>query len=187
MICEGLCGAVACGHGGGMAERVTERELVLRAMAPAVAAALGARAHLVREVRAFAQSCRSAAEAASLLAVPPQQVVKSLIFMRHRDDAPEEPLLLLAPGHRRVDEARLAHVLGAAVRPARAKEVKAITGFEIGAVAPLGHARPLPTVIDEDLLAHDLVWASAGTVRTMMALAPGDLVALTGAEPVDLG
>lgn len=187
MICEALCEKADCGHGGGMAETVTERELVLRGMAPAVAAALGEHAHLVREVRAFAQSCRSAAEAASLLAVPPQQVVKSLVFMRHRDDAQEEPLLLLAPGHRRVDETRLAARLAAPVRPARAREVKAITGFEIGAVPPIGHVQRLAGFIDAMLLAQDVIWASAGTVRAMMALSPRDLLALTGAQPVDLG
>ncbi|GIX16342.1 MAG: prolyl-tRNA editing protein [Rhodothalassiaceae bacterium] len=170
-----------------MAEVAADGDLIARGMAPAVAAALGARAHLVRAVRAFARSCRSAGEAAALLGIGPERVVKSLVFMRRRDEPDEEPLLLLAPGHRRVDEARLARALGAPVRPARAKEVKAATGFEIGAVAPVGHARPLPAYIDAALLAHDVVWASAGTVRAMMALGPRDLLAVTGAQPLDLG
>ncbi len=162
-------------------------DFLARGMAPAVAAALTGREELVRDLRCFAQSCRSAAEAAARIGVSPERVVKSLIFMRRTAGEAEEPLLLLAPGHRRVDEARLARALGSPVRPARAKEVRAITGFAIGAVAPLGHRRPLPAFIDSVLLRHDRVWASAGTVRAMMALAPEDLCAVVGAEPVDLG
>ncbi len=171
----------------GMKAKRSRDEFLARGMAPPVATALAARADLVRDLRAFAQSCRSAAEAAALIGVSPERVVKSLIFMRRTAEGEEEPLLLLAPGHRRVDEARLARAVGSSVRPARAKEVKAITGFEIGAVAPVGHLRPLPTFIDKVLLAHDLVWASAGSVRAMMALAPAELCALTDAEPLDLG
>ncbi len=170
-----------------MEENRSRDDFIARGMAPAVATALAARADLVRDVRAFARSCRSAAEAAALIGVSSERVVKSLIFMRRTADDAQEPLLLLAPGHRRVDEARLARALGSSVRPARAKAVRAITGFAVGAVAPVGHRRLLPAFIDKTLLTHDLVWASAGTVRAMMALAPEDLRMLTGAEPVDLG
>jgi prolyl-tRNA editing enzyme YbaK/EbsC (Cys-tRNA(Pro) deacylase) len=47
-------------------------------------------------------------------------------------------------------------------------------------VPPFGHARAIETVVDEDLLAYDVVWAAAGTPRTVFAIAPTELVAVTG-------
>jgi prolyl-tRNA editing enzyme YbaK/EbsC (Cys-tRNA(Pro) deacylase) len=35
-------------------------------------------------------------------------------------------------------------------------------------------------VVDEDLLAYDVVWAAAGTPHTVFAIAPTQLVAVTG-------
>jgi prolyl-tRNA editing enzyme YbaK/EbsC (Cys-tRNA(Pro) deacylase) len=35
-------------------------------------------------------------------------------------------------------------------------------------------------VIDEDLLAYDVVWAAAGTPRAVFAIAPARLVAVSG-------
>ncbi|HET6968177.1 MAG TPA: YbaK/EbsC family protein, partial [Ornithinibacter sp.] len=50
----------------------------------------------------------------------------------------------------------------------------------IGGVPPFGHPTPLPTAIDEDLLAYDEVWAAAGTPRDVFAIAPAELVRVTG-------
>jgi prolyl-tRNA editing enzyme YbaK/EbsC (Cys-tRNA(Pro) deacylase) len=47
-------------------------------------------------------------------------------------------------------------------------------------VPPVGHDRPLDTVIDEDLLRYDVVWAAAGTPRAVFAIAPDALVAVSG-------
>jgi prolyl-tRNA editing enzyme YbaK/EbsC (Cys-tRNA(Pro) deacylase) len=84
-------------------------------------------------------------------------------------------------GGNRLDEARLAATLGGTVvGRADADGVRAATGYAIGGVPPFGHPDPLPTAIDEDLLAYDEVWAAAGTPRDVFAVAPGDLVRLTG-------
>jgi prolyl-tRNA editing enzyme YbaK/EbsC (Cys-tRNA(Pro) deacylase) len=37
-------------------------------------------------------------------------------------------------------------------------------------------------VVDEDLLAYDVVWAAAGTPRAVFAIAPERLVAVSGAR-----
>ena len=36
------------------------------------------------------------------------------------------------------------------------------------------------TVVDEDLLAYDVVWAAAGTPRAVFPIAPGALVEVSG-------
>ena len=47
-------------------------------------------------------------------------------------------------------------------------------------VAPTGHPRPLRTLVDEDLRAHEEVWAAGGTPDTVFPLSFEQLVALTG-------
>jgi prolyl-tRNA editing enzyme YbaK/EbsC (Cys-tRNA(Pro) deacylase) len=47
-------------------------------------------------------------------------------------------------------------------------------------VPPVGHARPLETFIDEDLLRYAEVWAAGGTPRALFRVRPPDLVRMTG-------
>jgi prolyl-tRNA editing enzyme YbaK/EbsC (Cys-tRNA(Pro) deacylase) len=44
----------------------------------------------------------------------------------------------------------------------------------------------LPTYIDRDLLQYDEVWAAAGTPNTVFAIAPPDLVRITGGTVDDV-
>jgi prolyl-tRNA editing enzyme YbaK/EbsC (Cys-tRNA(Pro) deacylase) len=47
-------------------------------------------------------------------------------------------------------------------------------------VPPFAHAQPIETVVDEDLLRYDVVWAAAGTPRAVFPIAPAALVAVSG-------
>ncbi len=58
--------------------------------------------------------------------------------------------------------------------------VREVAGAAIGGVPPFNHPRPLETVIDEDLLAYDEVWAAAGTPTHVFPIAPERLVERTG-------
>ena len=92
------------------------------------------------EPRELDDSTRTAAEAAAAVGCDVAQIVKSLVFV----DGAGEPIVCLCAGDRRVDTAKL----GEGVRQANADEVRSATGFAIGGVPPLGHDRPLRTVID---------------------------------------
>ena len=133
------------------------------------------------EVRVMPQSTRSAAEAAAALGCDIAQIVKSLIFRAVGTDA---PVLVLASGADRVDEARLAEVVGERVERANAQFVRTRTGYAIGGVPPVGHSETLGTYLDEHLLDHPLVWAAAGTPRAVFAITPTDLVRVTSAKVV---
>ena len=52
---------------------------------------------------------------------------------------------------------------------------RAATGFSIGGVPPLGHPAPLRTLVDEDLLGYEVVWAAAGTPHAVFPIAPAEL------------
>jgi prolyl-tRNA editing enzyme YbaK/EbsC (Cys-tRNA(Pro) deacylase) len=124
------------------------------------------------EVRTLSDSARTAALAAAALDVEVGQIVKSLVFERAG-----EPVLVLCAGDRRVNADDLN------LRPASAERVRAVTGFSIGGVPPLGHVVDLPTTIDESLRRFDVVWAAAGTPHDVFSIETEELVrAIPGAR-----
>ncbi|MDI3298796.1 MAG: YbaK/EbsC family protein [Bacillota bacterium] len=154
-----------------------------------VQAALEA-AGLKSEVREMPQSTATAREAAEALGTTLDRIVKSLLWL-----ADGEPVLVLVSGARRVDEAKLARALSGflgrepgELRRADAATVKETTGFPVGGVPPAGHLRPLPTLVDRNLLdgGEAVLWAAAGTPRTLFPVTAAELLRLTGGEPVDV-
>jgi prolyl-tRNA editing enzyme YbaK/EbsC (Cys-tRNA(Pro) deacylase) len=128
------------------------------------------------------RAARTAQEAADLLRIQVGQVAKSVVFRRQGDDA---PVLVVTSGDKRVDEKKVAALVGAIGR-ADAGFVKARTGFSIGGVAPVGHAQAPVTLIDRELFRFDEVWAAAGHPNGVFMLSPTQLVAMTGAPVSDV-
>jgi prolyl-tRNA editing enzyme YbaK/EbsC (Cys-tRNA(Pro) deacylase) len=147
-----------------------------------VAGALAA-AGLAAEVREMPASTRTAEEAAAACGCPVAAIVKSLVF---RDAETGAGVLVLASGANRVHEKRLGRALGVTLERADAAFVRAATGFAIGGVPPLGHAAPMRTVMDAELMALPEVWAAAGTPRAVFPAAPAALARATGAEIVSV-
>jgi prolyl-tRNA editing enzyme YbaK/EbsC (Cys-tRNA(Pro) deacylase) len=129
----------------------------------------------------FADSTRTAGEAAAAIGTQVAQIVKSLVFI-----AGTEPVLALVSGTNRLDTSRIAAWLDAPPRRATADEVRSATGFAIGGVPPVGHAHPLVTFIDRDLMQYDTVYAAAGTPHAVFAISPAELERITGGRVVDL-
>jgi prolyl-tRNA editing enzyme YbaK/EbsC (Cys-tRNA(Pro) deacylase) len=128
-------------------------------------------------------STRTAVEAAAAVGCSVGQIVKSLVF---RGAGSGRPLLVVASGANRVNESRLAELLGEPVERPDADYVRRVTGFAIGGVAPVGHSAPLPVWIDEDLLQYAEIWAAAGTPRAVFRLTPAELQAITAGRVVSL-
>jgi len=135
------------------------------------------------DVREFPESTRTSAEAAAAIGCAVGEIAKSLVF---RGAESGDAVLIVASGANRVDPAKAEALLGEAIKRADADFVRAATGFAIGGVPPLGHDRPLVTLIDEDLLAFDAIWAAAGTPNAVFRLSPKDLGDLTGGRIGDL-
>jgi Cys-tRNA(Pro)/Cys-tRNA(Cys) deacylase len=55
------------------------------------------------------------------------------------------------------------------------------SGYVRGGISPLGQRKKLPTVVDDSALALDRMFISAGRRGLQVALAPADLIRLTGA------
>lgn len=126
-------------------------------------------------------STRTAAEAAQACGCAVGQIVKSLVFVGATTG---KPYLLLVSGTNRVDETGMSQVLGEALTRPNAAQVRELTGYAIGGIPPLGHATPLETLIDRDLLAYDQVWAAAGTPNAVFAIDPRRLQAATAARMI---
>jgi len=146
-----------------------------------VRAALSAAGLSSVKVIEFAESTRTAEDAARAVGTTVGSIVKSLVFI-----AAETPILALVSGHNRLDVEKLAAFIGAPVRRASAAEASAASGFAIGGVPPIGHPRMLPTYVDGDLLVHDVVYAAAGTPHAVFAITPADLVTASGGVVLDL-
>lgn len=130
-------------------------------------------------VRQMPDSTRTAVEAAAACGTSPAQIVKSLVF-RLADSG--ETVLILVSGKNRVDEAKVSSEIGDHLERADADHVRAVTGFAIGGVAPLGSLAPLKTYMDRDLLAFDRIWAAAGAPNAVFSVAPQALAQASGAE-----
>jgi prolyl-tRNA editing enzyme YbaK/EbsC (Cys-tRNA(Pro) deacylase) len=136
------------------------------------------------DVRELDASTRTAPEAAAAVGCELGAIVKSLVF-RGRDSG--EPVLVLVSGDNRADEARVRAEVGEAVGRADADWVREVTGFAIGGIPPIGHPAPVRTVVDEDLLRFDEVWAAAGTPRAVFPVAPRALVDASGGTLAAVG
>jgi prolyl-tRNA editing enzyme YbaK/EbsC (Cys-tRNA(Pro) deacylase) len=132
-------------------------------------------------VEESAHSARTSAEAAKRVGCEVGQIAKSLIF---RTAQTGRPVLIIASGANRVNEWRIGALLREVLEKPAAAFVREVTGYAIGGIPPVGHARPIETFIDEDLLRYPEIWAAAGTPNALFRLAPADLVRLTGGRVV---
>ena len=141
-----------------------------------------ARAGVALEVHVFDASTHTAEDAARSVGAELGQIVKSLVFVAPAETGGLEPIVCLVSGTNRVDLARLAAVTGRPdVRRATAREATELTGFTIGGIPPIGHARPVRVVMDPDLGRYPEVWAAAGTDRAVFPVAPAALQTLSDA------
>lgn len=133
---------------------------------------------LPAEIVRLADSTRTAPEAAAAVGCELGAIVKSLVM---RGASSGEPVLVLVSGANRADEARLAAILGEAVERPDAAYVRETTGYSIGGIPPVGHPAPVRTLLDEDLLRFDPVWAAAGHPHAVFPIAPAELARAAGA------
>jgi prolyl-tRNA editing enzyme YbaK/EbsC (Cys-tRNA(Pro) deacylase) len=135
------------------------------------------------EVRMLPAEVRTAAAAAEALGVPVGAIVNSLVFA-----VDDSPLLVLTSGVHRVDETKVAALLGVAhVAAASAGFVRRHTGQAIGGVAPIGHPHPIGTLVDIELARYDRVWAAAGHPAAVFPTSYEELLRLTAGTAAEVG
>jgi len=138
---------------------------------------------LPADIHRLTDSTRTAPEAAAAVGCELGAIVKSLVF-RGADTL--TPVLALVSGDNRADEAKLEATIGERVERPDAAYVREVTGYAIGGIPPVGHPAPVRTVLDEDLLRFDTVWAAAGHPHAVFPIAPLTLAEKTGATVAPL-
>jgi prolyl-tRNA editing enzyme YbaK/EbsC (Cys-tRNA(Pro) deacylase) len=145
-----------------------------------------ARKGVTLDIHVMDASTHSALEAAAAVGAEIGAIVKSLVFVAPTERG-LEPILCLISGADRVDLARLAAVTGERdVRRATAREANELTGFTIGGIAPIGHARPMRVIMDTNLGRFQVVWAAAGTDTAVFPVPPATLRTLANAVVVEI-
>lgn len=138
--------------------------------------------HLQATIMPLGEHTLTVGDAAGVLAVNTDQIIKSLVF--HIDGA---PLLVINNGLARVDRKKLAHYLGVArkkVKFASPDNAFALTGFVVGSMPPFGHKQKLRTLVDTAVTQLDIIYGGGGDVDAMMRLTTRELLAASQAEVV---
>ncbi len=134
------------------------------------------------EIVILPESVHTAALAAAALGCEVGAIANSLLF-----DAEDAPVLILTSGAHRVDTALTAERIGVPrLRRATPEFVRAHTGQVIGGVSPIAHPEPVPTYLDRELRQYPVVWAAAGHPAAVYSTTYDELLAMTGAEEIDV-
>ncbi len=131
----------------------------------------------------FEGHVKTVAAAAKRLGVGAERIIKSILFI----DDKGGPVLAVVRGDRRVSEYKLARLIGArSVRIATPEETLAHTGYEIGAVPPVGLRPSVRVVIDSEVVRLDRVYGGGGSQNALVEISPADIQRLTGGVVGDI-
>ena len=132
----------------------------------------------------YAHRARNVEEAALERGVPERRVVKTLLARR----PDKRHVLALVRGDQRLSLKKLARLVEVkSLEMAPEADVPRITGYQIGAVAPLGLRRSdLPVYVDHHILEEPRVSISAGRHDTGLELASDDLIGAVSGQVGDI-
>jgi len=126
---------------------------------------------------------RGARGAAEVLGVPPETVIKTLVFEASDGD----PFIVLMDSTHDVSTKGMARHLGVkSVEPCDEKKAQSLTGYLIGGISPFGTRRPLPVHMEQGLLVHDTVYINVGKRGFLISLPPDEIRRVVNAEVVDV-
>jgi len=97
------------------------------------------------------------------------------------------PMVGIVTGDKKVSEEKLVEVYGVRrVKIARPSAVKSLTGYDVGALPPVGYKRVIRTFVDPKVMTFDKVYGGGGTINALLEIDPRDIKRLTNAEVVNI-
>ncbi len=100
-----------------------------------------------------------------------KNVAKSIVFEA------DEFFIVIAPGNMKVSRKKLRPLVGKEnIKLASAEDVLRITGFEVGAVPPIGQKNKMKCILDKRIAATNDVWAGGGAVNRLVHLKVSDII-----------
>lgn len=111
------------------------------------------------------------------------KIAKSVLLM-----ADGSPVLCILFGDCRISFEKVRKFLGAKeIRLAKAKEVKEVTGYDIGALPPFGHRSKLKILVDKKLTGVEQeLWLGGGSHYHLIRISKNELMRVLDATIVDL-
>ncbi len=110
-------------------------------------------------------------------------VVKSIIF----DLGNDEFILVIVPGSMKVSRKKLRPLIKKEnIKLASAEDVLRVTGFEIGAVPPIGHRSKVRCILDKQIAAMSDIWAGGGAINRLVHLKVKDIIKYANAIIADV-
>ena len=136
------------------------------------------------QVVMHAHKAKNVEEAAAERGVPIRQIVKTLLVRR----PDRRHVIALVRGDQQLSLKKLARLVGVkVVEMAPPEDVPRITGYQIGAVAPLGLRRgDLPIYVDQHIVAEPRVSISAGRHDAGIDMDSADLVRAVHGQLADI-
>jgi Cys-tRNA(Pro)/Cys-tRNA(Cys) deacylase len=117
-------------------------------------------------------------EAAQALNLPVERVFKTLLALV--DGA---PVVAMVPVAHQLDLKCLARAHGGKkAQMCPADKAQRLTGYVLGGISPLGQKKRLPLYLDSSAAEQAEIYMSAGRRGLEIAMAPRDLLALTGGK-----
>lgn len=111
----------------------------------------------------------------------PGQVVRSLLFRLGEGDF----VMVLVAGPQQIAWPALRRYLGQSrLSTASTEELRRVTGYEVGAVAPFGLPTPLRILVDNSVLAQHEVSLGSGERGTAVILSTADLLRALGTAEI---
>lgn len=140
---------------------------------------MGVRARFFR----FKEHTMTVDAAMSRLGVSREKIIKSMVFI----DEEGLPILGIVTGEKRVSEKKLAVTCEAKkVKRANSAQVKEFTGYDVGAVPPVGHKTQIRTFIDEKVMTFDKVIGGGGEINKLLEISPAEIKRLMMGEVKDI-
>lgn len=122
--------------------------------------------------------------AAEAVGTTPEKIVKSLLFL-----VEGFPTLVISSGTDRVDRRKIAKYFGIGrkrVKLADPEKVRDLTGYEVGAVPPIGHPQTIKVILERRIFEQSCIYAGGGSTQALLEITPDEILRVTKAEVLDL-
>ena len=122
------------------------------------------------------------AESARQLGVAEHAVIKTLVMQ----DEHARPLIVLMHGDKQVSTKNLARQIGVkSIEPCTPEVAQRHSGYQVGGTSPFGTKKALPVYVEATALALPRVCINGGRRGYLVGIAPGVLIELLVAMPVN--
>ncbi|WP_137153852.1 Cys-tRNA(Pro) deacylase [Rhizobium sp. FKL33] len=111
-------------------------------------------------------------QAAEAIGAAPSIVLKTLMA-----EVDGKPVCVVLPSDEEVSMKKLASAFkGKSANMMKPAQAEKTTGFVVGGISPFGQKKQVPTVFEEQALAHALVYMNGGQRGLQVKLAPQDAI-----------